>query len=109
MKEEELRALAECANCGRKHGEVAMPIFAKVTVERHMIDMKAVNSQQGLAMMLGGSGRLAMAMGPDRDMTIPVGEAVTFMVCGECAAGEELVLLALVEKADRCIGEVVES
>ena len=54
MKEKELRERTTCAVCRRKIGHTGLPLFWTVKIERHGVDVKAVNRQQGLAMFFGG-------------------------------------------------------
>ena len=85
LKEKELRALATCANCRRKIGQTELPIFYVVTIERHGLDSRAINRQQGLAMMLGNNGLIANIMGPDEDMTVRLMEPRRIMICEDCS------------------------
>ncbi len=102
LKEKELRRHAVCGHCGRKIGETKLPIFYLVTVERHGIDMQALQRQQGLGMMLGGNGLLAMHMGANEDMTIPLMEKATVMICEECSTLD----LCVAQLAEYAIREV---
>lgn len=83
MKEAELREFAECAKCGRKVGETKLPIFYTVTIARHGVLLNAVQRQAGLEMMLGSPG-LAQVMSPAEDMTRPLMDTGTVMICEEC-------------------------
>ena len=84
MKEKELRELATCLVCREKVGQKQSPIFWKVSMQRHMLDLAAISKQNGLGMMLGGTGGLAMAMGTDADMTVGLGAELTFGLCDAC-------------------------
>jgi len=88
MKERELRLHATCSLCKEKIGHAGVPLFWTVRIERHAIDMQAMQRQTGLAMMFGGNGALAAAMGPDEEMTTPAQEPVTLTVCNLCAVAE---------------------
>ena len=83
MKEAELRENAECKICNRKLGQLPIPIFHIVRIERFGLDMAAVARQQGLAMMLDGHAHLASVMGPDEDMAKSLCKA-KLMICDEC-------------------------
>ena len=91
MKEAELRKHATCSMCGGKVLAAGMPLFWRVTVERFGIDLRAVQRQQGLTMMLGGSAAIASAMGADEDMAIPIGDAETVTVCEPCCTATTCV------------------
>lgn len=102
LDEAELRALCTCSACGRKIGQTAIPILWKVSLERHGLNLPAIQRQQGLGQMLGGNARLAMVMGSGEPMTIPLMDRVTVMVCDECAcAVNTLPLMALAEKSEQ--------
>lgn len=85
LKEAELRTLSTCAWCHKKLGETGSPIFFKLTLESHVLNLPAVGRQQGLGMLLGGSGRLAQVMGPDEDMTVTMDPPKTVMICQRCS------------------------
>lgn len=98
MKEMELRNYATCSLCRKKIGAAAIPIFYRVTVEAFGVDLGAVQRQQGLAMMLGGSALLAHHMGAHEEMATSItGEATVLSVCATCAPAYEV-----------CIGQLVE-
>jgi hypothetical protein len=83
MREDELRKRSTCGLCGKKIGEAGTPMFYTVKVERHIVDLQAVQRQTGLAMMLGGAAPLARVMGPDEEMTKSL-PSFEFTVCGGC-------------------------
>ncbi len=88
MREKELRESARCIGCGKAFGHTGLPLFWRVTIERFGVDMRAVNRQQGLTMMLGGNALLAQVMGADEEMaTLLSSEKVT--LCEECAMKEQ--------------------
>ncbi len=82
MKEAELRANPQCHRCGRLWGHTGLPIIHKMVIERHVLNLPAIQRQTGLAMMLG-SARLASHMGPGEDMTVLVDSEVRYL-CGHC-------------------------
>lgn len=90
MKEKELRNTSTCAVCGKSIGHTGIPMFWRVRLERYMLDMKALQRQQGLAMMLGGSGLLAQVMGPDDDLANKI-TSVEITVCENCAMRQSSV------------------
>jgi len=58
-----------------------LPILWKFRLERHFLDHKALQRQQGLGLMLGG--QIAAVMGPDENMTIPQSLSEG-MICDVC-------------------------
>lgn len=99
MKEDELRKYATCGLCQRKIGHASFPTFYRVTLERFIIDPCAIQRQQGLTMMLGGSARLASVMGQDEDMAVPVMDKESFTVCEDCSTNKHHCIAAMAEVA----------
>lgn len=87
MKEDELRAHADCALCRKKILHGGIPLFWTVTLERFGVKLDAARRQDGLAMMLNGNAFLARHMGTNEDMAVPVMEPVRLAVCESCAVG----------------------
>lgn len=98
MKEKELRKHTTCSLCRGKILAGGIPLFYRVTIERFGVRLNAVERQQGLTMMLGGSAVLAAAMGPDEDMTQPVMEPLVLTVCENCSTDRRDPIAALAEK-----------
>lgn len=97
MREQELRAHATCSLCRQKIGASGIPLFYRVTVERFGVKLDAVRRQVGLEMMLGGSVRIAQAMGPDEEMTLPMMDPLVLVVCEPCSTGRECCVAQLAE------------
>jgi len=101
MKAKELIESAKCVVCNKKIGETGLPLFWRITTERHGIDMKAVKRYDGLAAFLGGSVQLADAMGTNEDLTQVLDETKTFTVCEPCSQGNICIMtLALGEEGE---------
>ncbi len=83
MKEQELREVSECAMCHRPFGVSGLPLFWRITLVRHGLDVLAMQRQDGLGAMLQNSA-LASVMGPDETMTKVLSER-TITVCEGCA------------------------
>ena len=84
MKEKELRQFTTCAVCKKKIGVTGSPTFWILTAERHMLNIDAIERQEGLARMFGGNALLAQHMGPDDDMTEKIMEPQKIMICEHC-------------------------
>lgn len=101
MKERELRDHATCSLCREKILSPAaaggLPLFWRVTVERFGVDLRAVERQQGLTMLLGGNATIAAAMGPDEEMTQPLMEPLVLTICERCGTAKDYPVAALVE------------
>jgi hypothetical protein len=97
MKEAELRERSTCVCCDKKLGQTGSPLFYKVSIERHMVNLGAVQRQSGLALSMG-SAMLAQVMGPDENMTAVLDDVVTVTVCQMCACEPHWPLAAIVEK-----------
>ena len=66
MKQTDIKKCAICEN-GMMH--LGIPFFYVIKIQRHSIDLEAIQRQNGLEQMLGGCAQLANVMGPDEDMT----------------------------------------
>lgn len=97
MKEQELRAAAECACCGQPFGNAGVPLFWRVTIERHGVLLDKVRRQDGLAQYMGNS-FLAGVMGPNEEMTQPMMEPVTVTVCEACAVQSSYPIAFIAEQ-----------
>ena len=95
MKERELRTHARCDMCKSKIGESIIPLFWVVKIERHGIDLKVTRRQQGFGMMIGAE--LAMVMGPDEEMTIPMMEPLILTVCETCGVESTQCITSMAE------------
>lgn len=83
LKQDELRKYANCCVCKKLIGQIKpFPIFNIIEVEKHGLNIKAINRQSGLELMLGNP-FLAMHMGANEDMTMPLGKFKA-MVCDTC-------------------------
>lgn len=91
MKEKELREAAKCAVCGRPIGHTGIPMFYRVKVTRHALNIPALSRQSGLERMLRNA-TLAQVMGPDEEMTEIVSE-VEFSLCECCAYDRHVITL----------------
>jgi hypothetical protein len=89
IKEEELRKMAECDICGQKVGSGQNIFFYRVRVDQVILDLRNLQEQQGLGMMLDPA--LAMVMGPNKDLAhrLPGNEKT---VCGNCTPKIGLLL-----------------
>lgn len=95
MKERELREASKCGLCGRGVMADGIPLFYRVTIERHGIKADAVRRQSGLEMMLGGAVGIARALGPDEDMTEPMMDPVKITVCEHCSMNKSIPVAVL--------------
>jgi len=94
MRERELREHTTCSICKRKIGHTGLPLFWTARILRYGLKRDALMRQQGLTMFLGGSAALAMAMGPNEDMTETL-EDIDLTLCEDCA----MPLMELIERA----------
>lgn len=103
MKERELRHHAQCDSCGKKILSKGIPLFYVVTVERYAVDMKALQRQAGVEMMLNNNVPLAQVMGPNEDLAERISGPVKLTICeGDCAymGHNKLISLALEKMSD---------
>ena len=71
--------------------------FFRVTLEHMVVNVRAVQRQAGLEMMIGGHAALAFHMGPQEDMAQRVGDADVFLVCQECSIRRDVPVAGLAE------------
>ena len=95
MKERELREHAKCALCGQGIGKAGSSMFWTAKITSWILDMRALQRQTGMEMMLGGEVALAQIMGPNEDMAKKMVD-VEITVCETCAEEKSLPLLAMV-------------
>ncbi len=98
MKEDELRQHAKCSICGMPIGTGGVPFFYRITVEHYVLNVQALQRQQGLTMMMGGHAGLARIMGPDEDLAWKATQG-TLTVCESCSTDLETPVAQLMEKA----------
>lgn len=101
MKEAELRKFATCGLCSKKIGATGHPLFYLLTIEHYALDLSAISQQQGLAMLLGGNGALALAMGPDCDVARPLMPPKKIMVCGLCSQQKTPPIMVIAEEGEQ--------
>lgn len=103
MKEDELRTLTTCVVCHKKIGQTETPIFWVIEPISYMLDMRALQRQQGLAMHTG-SAAMAGVMGPNEDMAKMLARGKKVMICQMCAF--DLEFISVVDDEDDDDGEV---
>src|SRR5699024_4979338 len=96
MKQRELK---NCASCGQGVMHDGCPLFFRISVEEHNVDLNAVQRQAGLEVALG-SPDLAQIMGPDADISKKISEQQGLIVCFECASKMPLFAIGVVEEED---------
>jgi len=104
VKERELRESAVCGLCGKKIGENRAITFFRITLERFILDIAAIQRQTGLGMMLEGNGYLAQVMGPDEDLAKSFDDPIQITVCESCSIDHPLIWLVL-EKVEKHLDE----
>lgn len=97
MRESELRKAVACAHCGKKIGETGMPMFYRVKLERHLLNLPAIQRQDGLTALLGGNARLAQVMGTDEEMTLDTLEGCPQITICESCSTKNLCVAQLAE------------
>jgi hypothetical protein len=93
VKENKLRQHTTCSICDKRVCHTGLLSFWTVTIERHFIDIDAVQRQDGLAQMLNNT-LLAQTMGTDADMTKTTVGPFTLTLCEFCSI-EEITIAKL--------------
>jgi hypothetical protein len=85
IKESELRAIGKCGVCHKLLGDtVGLPVFYVIEIRRAMLDIRALQRQTGLEIMMG-SPTLAAILGLDEDMAKFLCEPKKLFVHDRCA------------------------
>lgn len=93
MKEKELRDMSVCGICKKKIGASGVPMFFRVTIEQYVLDVRAVQRQNALGIMIGAP--LAQVMGPDEDLAKKT-HGVKIPVCFKCGTEKEFIPAVLI-------------
>lgn len=88
------KEFTKCLLCGKGVMHAGAPVFLRVKIEYHAMNVGAVQRAAGLEMMVGP---LAAVIGPDEDLTEKISEG-TGLVCAGCMI-EPTVTFALLEAA----------
>ena len=89
-------AFKPCVLCGEGVAHDRSITFYRVKLTRLAVNLRAVQAQHGLELMLGHPG-LAQIMGPDDDLAEELGDELVALVCDNCAMTRSLVLMELAE------------
>jgi hypothetical protein len=84
-----------CDRCSKKVTDSGLPLFWRVTVDRHGIDAAALQRAVGLEMLVGQP--LASVMGPDEELTKQLMEPRELILCEPCGLKEWLVVNAMMK------------
>ena len=106
MKEKELRRHAVCSLCKKKVLVSRLPFFYRLRIERFGVDVNAVKRQTGLTMMLNGHAGLALAMGTDEEMAIPLMDTLVLVVCEACSVATEPFCVAHLAEIESTVEEL---
>ena len=72
--------------------------FYRVSVEQMVLDLRAIQKQHGMEMIMGAAAPLAKIMGPNEDLARGLGPT-SFLVCGKCALHSDRPIAAYLEAA----------
>lgn len=79
------RDIKPCALCGQGVMHDGQITFYRLTLDRYVVDMRAIERQHGLELYMG-SPAIAHVMGPDEDLAKRLPEGVgPVLVCQSCA------------------------
>lgn len=92
-----------CLLCGKGMMHAGSITFFRLTLERHLIDTRAVQRAHGMELMMGNA-RLANIMGPDEALAKQV-DTNTFLICEPCAINRQERLFEIYQKASEAESE----
>lgn len=97
FKQSDLRA---CAVCTRGMMHAGLPLFYRLRVERFGIDMRAVQRQHGLEMMMGQAAPLAAVMGPNDDIARVLDGPRDLLICETCTHDHPILMQVFLSEED---------
>lgn len=77
--------ISPCAACGKGLMHDNQILCTRIVVTRLAANLRAIERQAGLEMMLGGNVEIAHVMGEQADMLVPLDEEATVFLCDSCA------------------------
>lgn len=90
------RDFKPCLLCGKGMMHAGSITFFRLTIERQVIDTRAVQRAQGMELMLGDP-RLANVMGPNEDLAKQL-DTNTVLICEPCSIHRQERLFGIYEK-----------
>lgn len=93
MKREEFK---NCALCDKGVAHDHQIMFYRIGFERFGLDPNAIRRQHGLEQMIG-SPVIAHIMGLDEHLAVPIGDAKSMLICGNCMHERLPILMAAAE------------
>jgi hypothetical protein len=92
------RDLKPCIFCGKGMMHAGGIAFYRLTLERCVVNIAAVQRAAGLEQMLGGHALLANVMGPNEDLAKIIPDPAVCLVCDDCACGRSTIVAAISER-----------
>jgi|GEM_PF-4448376 len=83
--------LKACAICGKGVMHTGAPTFYEIAVTQCVADLKSIQQQHGLEVMLGGNAGLAAAFAPSTRVAWRM-PSQCHLVCADCAVRPEPLL-----------------
>ena len=93
MRVSELKEKGKCGICGKGVMHTHLPLFWRVKIERHGIDMGAIQRHHGLEQMVG-SAAIAQVLSPDENATKLI-DSREFTMCETCAMEQHNFMILL--------------
>jgi len=97
MKQSEFQKCGSCGNGMAHNGQIT---FWRVSAERFMLNLKAVQRKHGLEMYFGGGqagATLANVMGTDEDLAVILFPKRDFLLCEKCASEKSIPFAETIE------------
>ncbi len=91
--------LKPCAKCGKGLMHSGIPIVWKMTAHRVGVDIRKIDQQAGLELMIGHA-VIAAVLAPAFDYGVAVARPVEFMLCEPCALDGNLLAVLLDDLAN---------
>lgn len=92
------RDFEPCIGCDKGVMHAGSIVFARVSIERFVVDIAEVRKAHGLELLMGGHAALANAMGPDADLAKRFSKD-DVLLCDDCFTSHQLAIFRLLDRA----------
>jgi len=93
--------IENCIICDKGIAHNGQIFFYELKIQQHGLDRVAIQQQAGLEMYFGGgpgATQLADVMGPNTDISKPIGDEIRTLICMDCACDNDLPIAVIEER-----------
>lgn len=92
-----------CLLCGKGMMHAGSITFFRITIERHLIDVRAVERAHGMELLMGDA-KLANVMGPNEALAKQI-DTNTVLICEPCSIHRQERLFGIYERINETAAE----